>query len=402
MNGTLYSYSTYVPVHMFFFLQSPAAEQPNSGGTAPCVERRLCLESFVKFCESQAAAEAMRLMRSFRACGYNDLLQAAASLGDKWTRDMDESLARWVDRCRDDFGLASGDILPGEVELTEEQLHSPEFYCLREASAGAGGVLGRRFAELRSVNDSVVADAAPLVAFGNEYPGCLSALFRGFKGMLFKQHKTMLLRNLLTKSSGWSESTSSSSMEVQPEVVLDAVAQIGRDSSTTSAEEEEGEDEAGRTWFFQTMSQLRDAASAEMLVPPARGGDPRFPFRVRLLGEEVHGTSGSFRQFLHQACQELQASSSSSSFSSSFPSTGLLTPTLDDESGHRGQFFLRPGRPCTALAEEMLRFLGQLLGMVLRAVIPLELKLVPAVWKVLVGELLREEEVATYNPTLQR
>ncbi len=52
--------------------------------------------------------------------------------------------------------------------------------------------------------------------------------------------------------------------------------------------------------------------------------------------------------------------------------------------------------------EEMLQFLGKILGIALRAVIPLELRLMPTFWIVLSGESLREDDLRAYEPHLQK
>lgn len=63
------------------------------------------------------------------------------------------------------------------------------------------------------------------------------------------------------------------------------------------------------SYFCQAARQLASVPSSQLCVKLASGGDPTYAFNIRFTGEEVHGTSGSFRHFLWQVCKELQSSS---------------------------------------------------------------------------------------------
>lgn len=68
----------------------------------------------------------------------------------------------------------------------------------------------------------------------------------------------------------------------------------------------------------------------------------------------------------------------------------------------QGKYILTPG-PITYAEEQLLHFLGQLLGIGIRADLPLPLDLLSSFWKVLVGESLdpeadlHEADVLTHN-----
>ena len=64
---------------------------------------------------------------------------------------------------------------------------------------------------------------------------------------------------------------------------------------------------ARETHFCQTAQQLLGIASTQLRVQLAAGGDPTYAFNVKMVGEEVMGTSGSFRHFLWQVITELQS-----------------------------------------------------------------------------------------------
>ena len=68
----------------------------------------------------------------------------------------------------------------------------------------------------------------------------------------------------------------------------------------------------------------------------------------------------------------------------------------------QGKYILTPS-PITYGEEQLLHFLGQLLGIAIRADVPLPLDLLPSFWKTLVGEPLdpdqdlQEADILTYN-----
>uniref|UniRef100_H3AM67 HECT domain-containing protein n=1 Tax=Latimeria chalumnae TaxID=7897 RepID=H3AM67_LATCH len=129
-----------------------------------------------------------------------------------------------------------------------------------------------------------------------------------------------------------------------------------------------------------------------LCVKLASGGDPTYAFNIRFTGEEVHGTSGSFRHFLWQVCKELQSSALS-----------LLLPCPSSAANrNKGKYILTPS-PITYAEEQLLHFFGQLLGIAIRADVPLPLDLLSTFWKTLVGEPLdpdtdlQEVDILTYN-----
>lgn len=146
------------------------------------------------------------------------------------------------------------------------------------------------------------------------------------------------------------------------------------------------------SYFCQAARQLASVPSSQLCVKLASGGDPTYAFNIRFTGEEVHGTSGSFRHFLWQVCKELQSSSLS---------LLLLCPS-SAVNKNKGKYILTPS-PITYGEEQLLHFLGQLLGIAIRADVPLPLDLLPSFWKTLVGEPLdpdqdlQEADILTYN-----
>eukprot|EP00096_Caligus_rogercresseyi_P009951 TRINITY_DN3494_c0_g1_i1.p1 TRINITY_DN3494_c0_g1~~TRINITY_DN3494_c0_g1_i1.p1 ORF type:complete len:833 (-),score=117.56 TRINITY_DN3494_c0_g1_i1:112-2610(-) len=152
-----------------------------------------------------------------------------------------------------------------------------------------------------------------------------------------------------------------------PELSLNPVEDIG---ITKESSEE--------TWFVQAMNQLQDVDSRQFCVNFATGGDPELPLVVKMEGEEVLGNSGSFRHFLSRSTQEL--------LSGSIP---LFVPNLGSQ--RKGLWTLRYDECLSYNNERYLKFFGQLMGMALRAGIPLALSLMPQNWKSLATYNLDEE-----------
>ncbi|NXE40091.1 HECD4 ligase, partial [Ptilorrhoa leucosticta] len=160
-----------------------------------------------------------------------------------------------------------------------------------------------------------------------------------------------------------------------------------------------------------TVQRTADHAAPEITLDPLEivGGtgstDPsQTPFATsqscfppaQLLIHEAGGSSfslcGSFRHFLWQVCKELQSSSLS---------LLLLCPS-SAVNKNKGKYILTPS-PITYAEEQLFHFFGQLLGIAIRADVPLPLDLLPSFWKTLVGEPLdpdvdlQEADILTYN-----
>lgn len=104
------------------------------------------------------------------------------------------------------------------------------------------------------------------------------------------------------------------------------------------------------------------------------GGDPIFPLVVRLSGETVQGTSGSFREFILYMCKDLRSSA-----------LNLLCECPSAASGrNQGRLMLRTGSLAGG-EDKLLEFFGVLIGISLRADVPLPLDLLPSFWKCLIG-----------------
>ena len=60
--------------------------------------------------------------------------------------------------------------------------------------------------------------------------------------------------------------------------------------------------------FHQVAKQLSKVSSSKLRVKVATGGDPSFPLRVNLRGEQVLGLGGAYRHFMWIMAREAQSS----------------------------------------------------------------------------------------------
>ncbi|KAJ7387407.1 putative E3 ubiquitin-protein ligase HTD4 [Desmophyllum pertusum] len=166
-----------------------------------------------------------------------------------------------------------------------------------------------------------------------------------------------------------------------PEVSLDPLEALEADKVSSAGPQ-----------FCQAARDISALSSSGLRVKVATGGDPVFPLKVQLRGEQVLGSGGSFRHFMWLMARELQGTH-----------VGLLVPCPSSAANkNKGKFIMKPG-PMTYGDEKLLIFFGQLLGIALRSDIPLALDLLPPFWKSLLNlpldahDDLRETDILTYN-----
>lgn len=134
-----------------------------------------------------------------------------------------------------------------------------------------------------------------------------------------------------------------------------------------------GEPSLHETQFIQALHQMEDIDPKSLRVRMPSGGDLVFPITIRLLGESVAGSSGSFREFLARMATELH---------------GGAIPIMKECASagvgeNRGKFVIIPGE-VDFLRARLFEFVGTLFGISLRADVPFILDLLPAFWKSLV------------------
>uniref|UniRef100_A0A8C6YBB9 HECT domain E3 ubiquitin protein ligase 4 n=1 Tax=Naja naja TaxID=35670 RepID=A0A8C6YBB9_NAJNA len=323
-------------------------------------EKYLTLEGFHRFVIDRAKQDIRSVWRAILSCGYDLHFERCACLDArhaqkacrKWSLEMDVALVRYINR--------SAATWP-----------SPLHGCIPIES------LRLRFALLQSLNTTLETFFLPLVELRQTrvYPNSIAALLQEAKGLIFYDTKVTVLNRVLNAT------VQRTADHAAPEITLDPLEIVGGEIRSSE-----------NSYFCQAARQLACVPSSQLCVKLASGGDPTYAFNIRFTGEEVHGTSGSFRHFLWQVCKELQ---------STLLSLLLLCPS-SSVNKNKGKYILTPS-PISYGEEQLLHFFGQLLGIAIRADVPLPLDLLPSFWKILVGEPLepdvdlQEADVLTYN-----
>ncbi|KAJ7994262.1 hypothetical protein DPEC_G00264060 [Dallia pectoralis] len=345
-------------------------------------EKFLTLEGFNKFAVDRAKQDVRSVWRAILACGYDLHLERCTCIDTRhaqkacrrWTLEMDVALVQYINRLCGHLAITPARLHPHEVYLDPSDAADPRVTCLLNVPVES---LRLRFALLQSLNNTLESFFLPLVELRqtHTYQNSIAALLCGAKGLVFYDTKVIVMNQVLN---GTVQRTAD---HAAPEITLDPLEIVGGEIRSSE-----------NTYFCQAARQLACVPSSQLCVKLASGGDPTYAFNIRFTGEEVHGTSGSFRHFLWQVCKELQSSALS-----------LLLPCPSAAANrNKGKYILTPC-PISYAEEQLLHFFGQLLGIGIRADVPLPLDLLASFWKGLVGEPLdpeldlQEADVLTYN-----
>ncbi|XP_045152627.1 probable E3 ubiquitin-protein ligase HECTD4 [Echinops telfairi] len=345
-------------------------------------EKYLTLDGFHKFVIDRAKQDIRSVWRAILSCGYDLHFERCACIdvrhaqkaSRKWTLEMDVALVQYINRLCRHLAITPARLHPHEVYLDPADSTDPRVACLLNVPIES---LRLRFALLQSLNTTLETFFLPLVELRQTpvLTHSIAALLKEAKGLIFYDTKVTVMNRVLNAT------VQRTADHAAPEITLDPLEIVGGEIRASE-----------NSYFCQAARQLASVPSSQLCVQLASGGDPTYSFNMRFTGEEVHGTSGSFRHFLWQVCKELQ---------SSMLSLLLLCPS-SAVSKNKGKYILTPG-PISYGEEQLLHFLGQLLGIAIRADVPLPLDLLPSFWKTLVGEPLdpdldlKEADILTYN-----
>ncbi|KAM8797794.1 putative E3 ubiquitin-protein ligase HECTD4 isoform 1-T1 [Eudromia elegans] len=345
-------------------------------------EKYLTLDGFHRFVIDRSKQDIRSVWRAILSCGYDLHFERCACIdarhaqkaSRKWTLEMDVALVQYINRLCRHLAITPARLHPHEVYLDPADAADPRIACLLNVPVES---LRLRFALLQSLNTTLETFFLPLVELRQTemYTSSIAALLQEAKGLIFYDTKVTVMNRVLNAT------VQRTADHAAPEITLDPLEIVGGEIRSSE-----------NSYFCQAARQLACVPSSQLCVKLASGGDPTYAFNIRFTGEEVHGTSGSFRHFLWQVCKELQ---------SSLLSLLLLCPS-SAVNKNKGKYILTPS-PITYAEEQLLHFFGQLLGIAIRADVPLPLDLLPSFWKTLVGEPLdpeadlQEADILTYN-----
>ncbi|XP_025916130.1 probable E3 ubiquitin-protein ligase HECTD4 isoform X2 [Apteryx rowi] len=345
-------------------------------------EKYLTLDGFHRFVVDRSKQDIRSVWRAILSCGYDLHFERCACIdarhaqkaSRKWTLEMDVALVQYINRLCRHLAITPARLHPHEVYLDPADAADPRISCLLNVPVES---LRLRFALLQSLNTTLETFFLPLVELRQTemYANSIAALLQEAKGLIFYDTKVTVMNRVLNAT------VQRTADHAAPEITLDPLEIVGGEIRSSE-----------NSYFCQAARQLACVPSSQLCVKLASGGDPTYAFNIRFTGEEVHGTSGSFRHFLWQVCKELQ---------SSLLSLLLLCPS-SAVNKNKGKYILTPS-PITYAEEQLFHFFGQLLGIAIRADVPLPLDLLPSFWKTLVGEPLdpdvdlQEADILTYN-----
>ncbi|XP_064322087.1 probable E3 ubiquitin-protein ligase HECTD4 isoform X2 [Phalacrocorax carbo] len=345
-------------------------------------EKYLTLDGFHRFVVDRSKQDIRSVWRAILSCGYDLHFERCACIdarhaqkaSRKWTLEMDVALVQYINRLCRHLAITPARLHPHEVYLDPADAADPRISCLLNVPVES---LRLRFALLQSLNTTLETFFLPLVELRQTemYANSIAALLQEAKGLIFYDTKVTVMNRVLNAT------VQRTADHAAPEITLDPLEIVGGEIRSSE-----------NSYFCQAARQLACVPSSQLCVKLASGGDPTYAFNIRFTGEEVHGTSGSFRHFLWQVCKELQSSSLS---------LLLLCPS-SAVNKNKGKYILTPS-PITYAEEQLFHFFGQLLGIAIRADVPLPLDLLPSFWKTLVGEPLdpdidlQEADILTYN-----
>ena len=341
-----------------------------AAAAAAAQEPMISLEEFIAFAHAHGTQCVESVAAAVEECGYDLDLKRVTSKGwmnlDDWDEEKAVALSNLINETASTLRESPFDLHPTEIFLSKEYADMREYHSLRDV---APEVMSRQVTLLQVANSEVEA-VLPMIRMGLDRAGMTDCALQlhGARSFIFSELKERTLKKQLD------DSALRPADDPAPEVSLDPLEIVGKGAA----------DELEGTWFYQAMLQLADEPSERLCAPTARGGDPQFSFNVKMRG--VEGTSGSFRHFLNRVTEELHAQALS-----------LLLPYMG-AGPFRGRFLLRPG-PMTVRDEKLLTFLGQLIGVSVRAGIPLVLDLAPAFWESLLGRAsFDDDDLRLYDP----
>ncbi|KAA8578851.1 hypothetical protein FQN60_005319, partial [Etheostoma spectabile] len=331
-------------------------------------EKYLTLEGFHKFAVDRAKQDIRSVWRAILACGYDLHLERCTCIDTrhaqkacrKWNLEMDVALVQYVNRLCRHLAITPARLHPHEVYLDPGDAADPRVACLLNVPVES---MRLRFALLQSLNNTLESFFLPLVELRqtHTYQNSIAALLCEAKGLNFYDTKVTVMNRVLNAT------VQRTADHAAPEITLDPLEIVGGEIRSSE-----------NTYFCQAARQLACVPSSQLCVKLASGGDPTYAFNIRFTGEEV--------------CKELQSSALS-----------LLLPCPSAAANrNKGKYILTPC-PISYAEEQLLHFFGQLLGIAIRADVPLPLDLLGSFWKGLAGDGLdpeqdlQEADVLTYN-----
>ena len=335
----------------------------------------LTLEDATDLVLQLAKDDPISVIRGFQACNYDCDMKSMGTVGGSedsfttWSIKEDLALVNVVNDTCLRFNQKYQDIQSCEFLWEVCEMNAYDRSILEKKSEEN---IRSRICFLIALNNVVWSEIVPLIDFDSKQ--VLAKELSAIKKLFFTSWKMSLLDMIIDGTVQKNEDQLGVTVTVNP---IDDLAKSNENLSST--------------WFFQSYQILCETNSSNFCTQMPHSDDPQFPILVKMVGEEVQGNSGSFRQFLARIIEEIHGTT-----------LPLFMPYMCN-GPFKGMYQVQPG-PLNILTEKLFVYFGQLLGMAVRSGIPLPIGMMPHFWKVLVDgdNVITDSYLASYDPDLHQ
>jgi len=323
----------------------------------------------------------MRFARAFFEQGFDLRMEryrwsshamlSAMFMSEEWTHEKDAQLVRFMNENILKLKVSSTVFCPDQLRIGEGSVRQDLDKICHVPLAS----LRTRAAMILELNEWVVQILPGIDFRGVALPRSTHHLLSFARDLLLYDVKSEWIRRNL-------DGTAQREDQNGPELNIDQLETVN-DNAVGSVQ---------TTQFMQSLLQMESIDPKLLRTKVARGGDPQFPVKVKFeasatadqqVGQVNDYYLGSFREWLGRMISELNAKK--------------VPVLMDSLSTETDRMILRPG-PMTFPIAKMLEYVGQLVGIALRADVPIALDLLPCFWKTLVGDPLVFDDIVVADP----
>jgi hypothetical protein len=349
----------------------------------------LTLDGFIELYKQEAASpvsawqELGRLGYDLHFCkmSFATLADSMAAMSG-WCSgtDWDQEIVSFLDDAYSEAQVSSPAKVPNDVVVNAPSLGQLLSRC------GGAAVLAFRTELIRLLNELAEA-TVPLVDFSKTGPaavGCdsIAQCLWSMRCAIWHRSKMLFMSDVMEGTGNVMQ---------QPAVMIERIKLAER---RAKQEKETGSGvELQNTIFGTAWQQLQGVPAVNLRRRRPQGGEPHFGIKIVFRGENVEGEGGPYRQFFSEISRELQGPLPTvEAFSSGLP---LFVPCPNAQmklGDNRDRCIPRSGL-ATPLHLDLYRFVGRLMGVAMRTGILFSLNLPAIVWRQLLGEEPRREDL---------
>ena len=315
------------------------------------------------------------VVKGFHACNYDCNMKNMGSINasednfTSWSLKEDLALVDYLNENCSRFNQKFQDIQASEFQWGSCEMNTYDKSVLEDKSEED---IRSRICFLVGLNHSISSEIIPFINFDSKQG--LATDLSVVKNLFFTSWKMSMLDNFINGTVQKNEDQPGVSVTVNP---IDNLSKSNENLTST--------------WFFQSYQILSEINSSNFCTQLPHSDDPQFPILIKMVGEEVQGNSGSFRQFLARIIEEIHGTT-----------LPLFMPYMNN-GPFKGMYQVHPS-PLNILTEKLYIYFGQILGMAVRSGIPLPIGMMPHFWKVLIdsNEAVTDSYLASYDPDLNK